>query len=172
MHASNVWGGTLEVQREKTEDEDEREDWDRASLLYQQKKNQQNGDYNELDEVQQSWLLAPQESRKSRKNRYVDLGCIIVSKKALKWAFWSFFVVFVVVVMPIIIAKTLPKHKPKPPPPDDYTLALQKALLFFNAQKCESSLSFLSFFFFKKKKVDKHTCLYSHFLNYEVSRVT
>ncbi|KAK3002763.1 hypothetical protein RJ639_019009 [Escallonia herrerae] len=35
----------------------------------------------------------------------------------------------------IIIAKSLPKHKTRPPPPDKYTLALRKALLFFNAQK-------------------------------------
>ncbi|CAN1768498.1 Endoglucanase 12 [Linum perenne] len=31
--------------------------------------------------------------------------------------------------------KVIPKHKPHPTPPDNYTRALNKALLFFNAQK-------------------------------------
>ena len=124
--------------RNETEHEEERmreiEDWDKASLLYQEHIHNPH----ELDQVQQSWLLAPQESRKSRKNKYVDLGCIVVSKKVLKWAFWSLVVAFIVIGLPIIIAKSLPKHKLKAPPPDNYTLALHKALLFFNAQKCKS----------------------------------
>ncbi|KMT14682.1 hypothetical protein BVRB_4g074500 [Beta vulgaris subsp. vulgaris] len=66
---------------------------------------------------------------------YVDLGCIVVKKKFLKWVFWSFLIAFILIAMPIIIAKSLPKHKHGPPPPDNYTLALHKALLFFNAQK-------------------------------------
>lgn len=140
MHSSNLWGGSYEVQRDDLinggEDHDrsrEMEDWDKASLLYQQ---HANGNSHELDQVQQGWLLAPQDkSRKNRKNKHVDFGCIIVSKKVLKWAFWSFVVAFVVIAMPIIIAKSLPKHKHGPPRPDNYTLALHKALLFFNAQK-------------------------------------
>lgn len=135
MHSSNLWGGAIEVQRNETEHEEERtreiEDWDRASLLYQEHTHNNH----ELDQVQQSWLLARQDSRKSRKTKYVDLGCIVVSKKVLQWAFWSFAVAFVVIGLPIIIAKSLPKHKSKTPPPDNYTLALHKALLFFNAQK-------------------------------------
>ncbi|KAK9692242.1 hypothetical protein RND81_09G251000 [Saponaria officinalis] len=148
MHSSNVWGGAFGVQKDlDQEDREQRgreiEDWDKSSLLYQQHINNNininniniNNNNNELDEVQQSWLLAPQESHKSRKNKYVDLGCIVVSKKLVKWAFWSFCIGFIVIGMPIIIAKCLPKHNKGPPPPDNYTLALRKALLFFNAQK-------------------------------------
>lgn len=34
-----------------------------------------------------------------------------------------------------MIVKLIPKHKPHPPIPDNYSVALHKALLFFNAQK-------------------------------------
>ncbi|XP_074319157.1 endoglucanase 12-like [Silene latifolia] len=136
MHNSNLWGGSFEVQKDlDQEDRDERvktiEDWDKSSLFYQEHLNNPH----DLDEIQQSWLLAPQESRKNRKNKYVDLGCIVVSKKLVKWVFWSFFIAFIVIVMPIIIAKSLPKHEHGLPPRDNYTLALNKSLLFFDAQK-------------------------------------
>ncbi|KAL2941426.1 Endoglucanase 12 [Bienertia sinuspersici] len=132
MHSPNVWGGTYEVRRDKHGDEEEKEmgDWDKSSLLYQQQFHS-----HELDHVQQSWLLAPQDNRKNKKNNYVDLGCIVVKKKVLKWVFWSFLIAFIVIAMPIIIAKSLPKPKHGPPPADNYTIALHKALLFFNAQK-------------------------------------
>jgi hypothetical protein len=32
-----------------------------------------------------------------------------------------------------------------PPPPDDYTVALHKALMFFNVQRCEPAALFLHF---------------------------
>jgi hypothetical protein len=41
----------------------------------------------------------------------------------------------------MMIVKLVPHKKPAPPPPDEYTLALHKALMFFNAQRCESFLS-------------------------------
>ncbi|CAL5363044.1 unnamed protein product [Camellia sinensis] len=87
-----------------------------------------------LDETQQSWLLGPDDLNK-KKNKYVDLGCVVCSRKALRWTLWSVVIAFFVIALPIIIAKYLPKHKPRPSPPDNYTLALHKALLFFNAQK-------------------------------------
>ncbi|CAO2832625.1 unnamed protein product [Amaranthus hypochondriacus] len=140
MHNPNIWGGNYEVQLRNKEGEDERsremEDWDKSSLLYQEHLHNTHNHTQELDDVQQGWLLAPPDkNRKNRKNKYVDLGCIVVSNKVIKWGFWSFVVAFIVIAMPIIIAKSLPKHKHGPPPPDNFTLALHKALLFFNAQK-------------------------------------
>ncbi|GAB2246189.1 hypothetical protein Droror1_Dr00001682 [Drosera rotundifolia] len=131
MFTSNVWGGGLEVQGEHLEEDekDRNSEWDRASLLRQQ----QIHEYHELDEVQQSWLLAPQERKKKKK--YIDLGCIVCSTTVFKWAVLSVLIAFFVIGLPIIIAKSLPKHKIHPAPPDNYTLALHKALLFFNAQK-------------------------------------
>ncbi|KNA18728.1 hypothetical protein SOVF_068110, partial [Spinacia oleracea] len=149
MHSSNVWGGSYEVAVHRDEHEHnnnnnnnnksrEMEDWDKSSLLYQEQlHNHHNQNHtHELDQVQQGWLLIPQDkTRKNRKNKYVDFGCIIVSKKILKWAFWSFLIAFIVIGLPIIIAKSLPKHKHGPPPADNYTVALNMALRFFNAQK-------------------------------------
>ncbi|GJU91341.1 endoglucanase 12-like protein [Tanacetum coccineum] len=76
----------------------------------------------------------------------VDLRCIIVSKKALKWTLVAFVVAILVIGVSVTLVKLLPKHKSRSPPlhqgteswspqPDQYTEALHKALLFFNAQK-------------------------------------
>ncbi|KAL1552149.1 Endoglucanase 12 [Salvia divinorum] len=126
MH--NHWGGSLEIAADSTvEDEKSRNnlDWDRASLANQ-------GYNGNLDQTQQSWLLGPPEKKKKK---YVDLGCIVCSRKVFKWTILSILIAFVVIGLPIIIAKAIPKHKRPPPPPDNYTVALRKALLFFNAQK-------------------------------------
>ncbi|CAL9079335.1 unnamed protein product [Musa textilis] len=123
MHSMNHWGGSFEIHDATTDDEHSRNmDLDRAALSRQQ-----------LDETQQSWLLGPQEAKK--KDKYVDLGCMVVKRKVLKWAFYAALIAFVVIGVPIIIAKSIPKHKKAPPPPDRYTEALHKALMFFNAQK-------------------------------------
>ncbi|XP_077227047.1 endoglucanase 12-like [Tasmannia lanceolata] len=123
MHSANQWGGTFEIHGDlSTDDERSRNmDMDRAALSQQ------------LDETQQSWLLGPPDNNK--KGKYVDLGCVVCSRKALKYIFWTLLICFVVIALPIIIVKSIPKHKPIPPPPDNYTIALHKALLFFNAQK-------------------------------------
>ncbi|XP_028102452.1 endoglucanase 12-like [Camellia sinensis] len=143
MYSSNHWGGTLEISNGRgesmTEDvERSREtnmaEWDRASIAHQQQQQQQQYHHHHLDETQQSWLLGPDDLNK-KKNKYVDLGCVVCSRKALRWTLWSVVIAFFVIALPIIIAKYLPKHKPRPSPPDNYTLALHKALLFFNAQK-------------------------------------
>ncbi|KAI3728185.1 hypothetical protein L6452_16817 [Arctium lappa] len=135
MYASNHWGGSLEITNDhNNEDENRRKEleMDKASL-YNIQTHQQSGT---LDETQQSWLLDPNEaSRKKSKTRYVDLGCIVVKRKVLKWTLIGVVVAFLVIGVPIIIAKSIPKHKSRPPPPDQYTEALHKALLFFNAQK-------------------------------------
>ncbi|KAI4374019.1 hypothetical protein MLD38_012067 [Melastoma candidum] len=130
MDARNHWGGSLEINGEHgPDDDDDRrlQDWDRASLAHQHQ-------FDHLSETQQSWLLAHSvEERKKKK--YVDLGCVVCSRKALKWTLYGFAAAFFLIALPIIIAKTIPRHKPRPPPPDNYTVAVHKALLFFNAQK-------------------------------------
>ncbi|GAA0157080.1 hypothetical protein LIER_38400 [Lithospermum erythrorhizon] len=49
------------------------QEYDRAALSRQ------------LDETQQSWLLGHGENMKKKKKKYVDLGCIMVSRKIFKW---------------------------------------------------------------------------------------
>ncbi|KAF5482306.1 hypothetical protein F2P56_002888 [Juglans regia] len=127
MHSANHWGGSFEITNVDVPasgeyDRSRSSEFD-AAALYQ---------HQHLDETQQSWLLGPPEKKK---NRYVDFGCIVISRKALKWILGSFLLAFVVIAVPIIIAKSLPKDKPHSRPPDNYSVALQKALLFFNAQK-------------------------------------
>ncbi|XP_059628589.1 endoglucanase 12 [Cornus florida] len=127
MHSANHWGGTLEINGGDSTTEDERSrDLDRGSVYNQQH-------HHELDETQQSWLLGPQDTNK--KSKYVDLGCMLVSRKALKWTIGTVAVAFLVIALPIMITQLLPEHKSPPPPPDSYSDALHKALLFFNAQK-------------------------------------
>lgn len=143
--AGNPWGGTMEIANggETTEDERSRNlttEWDRASISHQYQ------NHGHLDETQQSWLLGPPEDKK--KNKYVDLGCVVCSRKLLKWIMWLFLGAFFIIALPIIIAKSVPKHKHHSPPPDQYSVALHKALMFFNAQKCTQpslSLSLLIF---------------------------
>ncbi|WOL01301.1 hypothetical protein Cni_G10017 [Canna indica] len=124
MHSMNQWGGSFEIATDPTTDDEHSRnmDLDRAALSRQN-----------LDETQQSWLLGPQEAKK--KDRYVDLGCVVVKRKLLKWAFYALLLAFLLIGVPVIIAKSIPKHKKPPPPPDQYTQALHKALMFFNAQK-------------------------------------
>uniref|UniRef100_A0A7N0U6P4 Endoglucanase n=2 Tax=Kalanchoe fedtschenkoi TaxID=63787 RepID=A0A7N0U6P4_KALFE len=126
MHSQNHWGGSLEINH-SDDLSDHRSDYDRAAMIP--------SSHHQLDETRQSWLLDTQNKSAKKKNKYVDLGCVIVSRKLLKWVFITVAVLLLVVALPIIIVKTLPKHKPSPPPPDEYSVALEKALLFFNAQK-------------------------------------
>lgn len=139
MHSANHWGGSLEIQNSDNLSET-RSDYDRAAILPSSR--------NDLDETRQSWLLDNQSQTKKKKNKYVDLGCIMISRKLLKWILITIAVLLVVVAMPIIIVKTLPKHKAGPAPPDEYSVALRKALLFFNAQKCKLCTTHLIFFHF------------------------
>lgn len=133
MHSVNHWGGPLEIvgesQVDSTDDHrSQNADWDKASASRKS--------YT-LDETQRSWLLDPETRLSSKKNKYVDLGCIICSRKALKWSVGIVALAFLVIGMPIIISKNLPENHARPLPPDDFTLALHKALLFFDEQKCK-----------------------------------
>ncbi|RCV34344.1 hypothetical protein SEVIR_7G161100v4 [Setaria viridis] len=126
MYSGNQWGGSFEIGDGAAEDDHSRNmDLDRGALSARQ--------HHELDETQQSWLLGPPEAKK--KDKYVDLGCVVVKRKVLWWALWCLVGAFVLIGLPIIIAKAIPHKKPRPPPDDQYTEVLHKALRFFNAQK-------------------------------------
>jgi len=125
MHSQNHWGGSFEIADGAEDDHSRNMDIDRGALQHQQ--------HHQLDETQQSWLLGPPEAKK--KDKYLDLGCVVVKRKLLWWILWAVLGAFVLIGVPIIIAKSIPKKKPHAPPPDKYTEALHKALLFFNAQK-------------------------------------
>ncbi|KAJ4761809.1 Endoglucanase [Rhynchospora pubera] len=125
MYSANHWGGAFEINGEgghEAEDDHSRNmDLDRGALSRQ------------LDETQASWLLGPPESKK--KDKYIDLGCVVCKRKLFWWVFWCIIIAFIVIGVPIIIAKSIPKKKPAPIPPDAYANALHKALMFFNAQR-------------------------------------
>ncbi|XP_078173070.1 endoglucanase 12-like [Carex rostrata] len=121
---ANHWGGSFEIADGAHEAEDDHSrnmDVDRSALSRR------------LDDTQASWLLGPQENKK--KDKYIDLGCVVCKRKLLWYFFWGIIVAFIVIGLPIIIVKSIPKKKPAPIPPDAYANALHKALMFFNAQK-------------------------------------
>ncbi|KAL4183887.1 hypothetical protein AMTRI_Chr11g157320 [Amborella trichopoda] len=123
MYGRDPWGGPLEINADSATDDDRSrnlQEFDRAALSRQ------------LDETQQSWLLGPGEQKKKK---YVDLGCIIVSRKLFKWTVGSILVCGLLAGLITLIVKTVPRHHHAKPPPDNYTQALHKALMFFNAQR-------------------------------------
>ncbi|KAK4739495.1 hypothetical protein R3W88_003192 [Solanum pinnatisectum] len=124
MYGRDPWGGPLEIHTADSATDDDRsrnlQDFDRAAMS------------RSLDETQQSWLLGPTEQKKKK---YVDLGCIIVSRKIFKWTVGCIIAAALLAGFITMIVKLVPRHKHHNPPPDNYTLALRKALMFFNAQK-------------------------------------
>ncbi|KAK6159703.1 hypothetical protein DH2020_003084 [Rehmannia glutinosa] len=123
MYGRDPWGGPLEIAADSATDDDRSrnlQDYDRAALS------------RPLDETQQSWLLGPGEQKKKK---YVDLGCIIVSRKIFVWTVGTILAAGLLAGFITLIVKTVPRHRHRPPPPDNYTLALNKGLMFFNAQR-------------------------------------
>lgn len=124
MYGRDPWGGPLEINAADSATDDDRsrnlQDFDRAALS------------RPLDETQQSWLLGPTEKKKKK---YVDLGCIIVSRKIFVWTVGTLLVSALLAGFITLIVKTVPRHHHSHAPPDNYTLALHKALMFFNAQR-------------------------------------
>ncbi|KAL5704771.1 cellulase [Ranunculus cassubicifolius] len=123
MYGRDPWGGPLEIAADSATDDDRSrnlQDFDRAALS------------RPLDETQQSWLLGPMEQKKKK---YVDLGCIIVSRKIFIWTVGTLLAAGLLAGLIVLIVKTVPRHHNHPPPPDNYTQALHKALMFFNAQR-------------------------------------
>lgn len=137
MYGRDPWGGPLEINAADSVNDDDRsgnlQELDRGALS------------RPLDETQQSWLLGPKELKKKK---YVDLGCILVSRKIFLWTLGTIIVTALLSGFITLIVKTVPHHKHKPPPPDNYTIALQTALKFFNAQRCKKYLN-LGFFLTK-----------------------
>ncbi|KAJ8767773.1 hypothetical protein K2173_020713 [Erythroxylum novogranatense] len=125
MYGRDPWGGPLEINAADSATDDDRsrslQDLDRAALS------------RPLDETQQSWLLGPTEQKKKKK--YVDLGCIIVSRKIFVWTVGALLASAFLVGFVTLIVKTVPRHRHSKSPPDNYTLALHKALMFFNGQR-------------------------------------
>lgn len=152
MHTRNHWGGSFELSNndingttsaatDHNQYETSTMEWEDKGAASRRHHMMNNQNQSDLDEMQQSWLLGPEDPMKKRKKEYVDLGCVVCKRKILKWSIIAILVVFFVVALPITITKSLPKHAHQTAPPDNYTLALHKALVFFNAQKCTSSLS-------------------------------
>ncbi|KAJ6846677.1 endoglucanase 10-like [Iris pallida] len=127
MFGRDPWGGALEISNADSATDDDRsrnlQDIDRAALSRQ------------LDETQQSWLLAGPGDAGKKKKKYVDLGCVVVSRKIFLWTLGALLGAGLLVGLVMLIIKTIPHHHKPPPPLDDYTQALRKALMFFNAQK-------------------------------------
>ncbi|KAJ0979156.1 hypothetical protein J5N97_014630 [Dioscorea zingiberensis] len=130
MYGRDPWGGPLEISHADSATDDERSrtlhDIDRAALSASSRP---------LDETQQSWLLAGPGDQGTKKKKYVDLGCLIVSRKIFLWTVGSLAAAAVLAGFVTLIVKTVPRHHRPKPPPDNYTLALHKALMFFNAQR-------------------------------------
>lgn len=129
MFGRDPWGGSLEISNADSATDDDRsrnlQDLDRVAVSRQ------------LDQTQQSWLLAgTEDDKKKKKKKYVDLGCIVVSRKPFLMVLGSILGIGIFIGFILLIVNTIPHHHPKPPPPDSYTKALHKALMFFNAQKC------------------------------------
>lgn len=125
MYGRDPWGGPLEICHDSATDDDRSRnmDLDRAALS------------RTLDETQQSWLLAGPGDQGRKKKRYVDLGCLLVSRKIFLWTVGVLVAAAALAGIAAGIAKAIPRHHSPPPPPDQYTVALRKALMFFNAQK-------------------------------------
>lgn len=126
MFGRDPWGGSLEIADSATDDDRSRNlhDLDRAAVHSRQ-----------LDETQQSWLLAGPGDQTKKKKKYVDLGCVVISRKPFLLGVGTILGVGLLIGLIMLIIKTVPHHHPKPPPEDEYTQALHKALLFFDAQK-------------------------------------
>ncbi|KAG7541670.1 Six-hairpin glycosidase superfamily [Arabidopsis thaliana x Arabidopsis arenosa] len=124
MYGRDPWGGPLEINAADSLTDDDRsrnlQDLDRATPS------------RPLDETQQSWLLGP---KVLKKKKYVDLGCILVSRKIFLWTLGTIVVTALLSGFITLIVKKLPHHNHKEPPPDNYTTALRIALKFFNAQQ-------------------------------------
>jgi endoglucanase len=130
----NKWGGdTVQLDGSVSDDDHSRasnlDGMDRASIR-------------SLEETQASWLLGAGEQKKKKKG--IDLGCMIISRRMCCVILSLFLFCGVVAGLGVLLAKTLPKHHKPHAVPDNYTQAMHKALLFFDAQKCEVSFTFSS----------------------------
>ena len=77
-------------------------------------------------------------TNKKTKTKYVDLGCVVCSRKLLKIMAGSILATAIIIGLVVMIVEFVPHHHSHALHPDNYTLALHKTLLFFNAQKCKN----------------------------------
>ncbi|KAF8117813.1 hypothetical protein N665_0008s0155 [Sinapis alba] len=126
MYGQHPSGGSLEINAADSITDDNRsrnkQELDRATLP------------RPLDATRQSWLLEPQQPKKKK---YVDLGCILVSRKIFLWTLGTVLVTTLLAGSITMIFRHVSHHKQTEPQLDNYTVALSKALMFFNAQKCK-----------------------------------
>ncbi|KDP28223.1 hypothetical protein JCGZ_13994 [Jatropha curcas] len=117
MAVRNIWGGSFDVTTVTASSIDDGYDDREAFQL-------------SSEEVKQSWLLRPLqeiiEKRRKKINNYVN--CVVVRTLLLVVVFAGIFSLIVTVV--------LRSHRHHPPAgPDNYTVALHQALMFFDAQQ-------------------------------------
>nr|GEW55033.1 endoglucanase 25-like [Tanacetum cinerariifolium] len=147
IYGRNPWGGPLEIYTTTTttdsintdNDFDRSRDFDKAALSSRG-----------LDETQQSWLLGPNEKKKKK---YVDIGCLFVSRKIFVWCVGMLFAVGFLLGFAVFIVKTVPRHHKRENVVDEYTIALQKALVFFNAQKIEEKKNLVGMVFIDEDEI-------------------
>lgn len=89
-----------------------------------------------LDEIEQSWLLEPQESKQNQ-SMLIDLGCIECPRRWFWWIVSGFWSCVVIIGLSILAWKLAPEGHQDVAAPDGYSLALRKALTFFDIQKCK-----------------------------------
>lgn len=94
-----------------------------------------------LEETQQSWLLEPATKKKQKQ---VDLGCVVCSRKLFFIVFGTLLAASAIVGLSILIWKVAPRKHHRLAPLDNYTVALKLALRFFDAQKCKLFLFYPS----------------------------
>ena len=122
---TNIWGGTFDI---ITEEEDQGIEngryYDRAA--YQSPSE---------EEVKQGWLLRPaveMEGKRRKNKRCINMNPTVVIRTLVVVAILVGFVALVAFVV-----TRVHHHRPLPVQ-DNYIIALQRALMFFNAQRCMS----------------------------------
>ncbi|MBA0620806.1 hypothetical protein Godav_006480 [Gossypium davidsonii] len=121
---SNLWGGTFDITLEMEDQSIQtghRHYYDRSA--YQSPLE---------DEVKQGWLLRPamdMEMKRKKKKRCLNFNPTVLIRTLVVVAVLAGFVALVA-----FLATRRHHHRP-PPVQDNYTIALQRALMFFNAQR-------------------------------------
>lgn len=125
---NNIWGGPLEIHADEPDEVVEEHShrdmtFDRSAY------------HPSTDEVKQGWLLRPDKTNNNkRKTRHIKN--LIVS---------SIVGVSIFLVLLVITVKFMPHHRHHHIPAyDNYTKALHKAILFFDAQRCNFLILYCS----------------------------
>ncbi|KAJ9171756.1 hypothetical protein P3X46_015075 [Hevea brasiliensis] len=113
MSERNIRGGSFEISTVETLSTD----YDRGAYRWQSE-----------EDVKQSWLLKPNKESERRKKRMAYVNNVTV-KTLLLLVFLGGFIALVVKVV------SRHRHRHPAPGPDNYTIALHQALMFFNAQR-------------------------------------